>query len=87
MRAKYQKETGDSRPIILASTASPYKFSADVAESLGEKLTSEEPGAVLEALSRATGTEIPAPLSRTLTMPVRFTQVIEPEKMSEVIFA
>jgi len=83
---KYQKETGDSRPIILASTASPYKFSADVAKSLGAALTSEEPADVLSTLSTATGTEIPAPLTRTLTMPVRFTQVIRPEEMPEVIF-
>jgi len=83
---KYQKESGDNRPIILASTASPYKFSADVAESLGVTLPSEEPGDILAALSGATGTEIPAPLSRTLTMPVRFTQVIEAKKMPDVIF-
>jgi len=83
---KYQKETGDTRPIILASTASPYKFSADVAKSLGVALSSDEPGDVLNTLSRATDTAIPMPLLNTLTLPVRFSQVIEPAKMAEVIF-
>lgn len=83
---KYQRETGDSRPILLASTASPYKFAADVAKSLQIALSSDEPGDILNTLSQATGTEIPAPLSRTLTMPVRFTQVIDPAQMADVIF-
>ncbi len=74
---KYIAETGDDKPTILASTASPYKFAADVAEAIGKKCDSEEPADILNALSEATGTEIPDPLRRTLTLPVRFTRTID----------
>ena len=41
---------------------------------------------ILNALSAATKTEIPAPLARTLTLPVRFTEVVAPAKMAEIPF-
>ena len=81
---KYMKETGDSRVTILASTASPYKFAADVAASIGHETTSDEPADILKELSAATNTEIPAPLLRTLTLPVRFTRTVDPSDMPEV---
>ena len=84
---QYQKESGDTRPILLASTASPYKFATDVASSLGVALPSDDPAAILRALSDATGTPVPAPLLATLTLPVRFTQTVDPAEMPEVVFA
>ncbi len=84
---KYRAETGDETPIILASTASPYKFSADVCRSLGMTVADENDiEGILNALSAATKTEIPAPLARTLTLPVRFTEVVDPAKMAEIPF-
>ena len=81
---KYIEETGDKKVTILASTASPYKFAADVAESIGHKIDSDEPAVILESLSKATNTEIPTPLLRTLTLPVRFTRTVDPADMPEV---
>lgn len=81
---KYIAETGDTVRTVVASTASPYKFAADVAASLGHKLDSDDPAEVLRALSSLTDTEIPAPLRRTLTLPVRFTRTVEPSDMPEV---
>ncbi len=81
---KYIEETGDTRRTIVASTASPYKFAADVAASLGHSIDSDDPAEILSALSSLTGTEIPAPLSRTLTLPVRFTRTVEPSDMPDV---
>jgi len=83
---KYRRESGDTRPLVLASTASPYKFTADVAKSLGAAELPEEPGDLLRALNTLTGAEIPAPLLRTLTLPVRFTETIRPEEMSRAVF-
>ncbi len=81
---KYMKDTGDTKVTVLASTASPYKFASDVAEAIGHKIDSDEPSEILNALSCATDTEIPAPLLRTLTLPVRFTQVVEASEMPSV---
>lgn len=84
---KYRAATGDDTPLILASTASPYKFAADVCRALDLPLPDvEDPAARMHLLSAETGTEIPSPLSRTLSLPVRFTGVIDPAEMAEVLF-
>ena len=83
---KYRAETGDDRVMVLASTASPYKFAADVCRSLGVNAGNLDGAELLEALVNATGTEIPAPLTATLTKPVRFTDVIDPADMPNVPF-
>ena len=44
---QYISESGDNAPMIVASTASPYKFAADVCASLGHK----KPGDDLDALA------------------------------------
>ena len=83
---KYREETGDTLPVILASTASPYKFAADVCASLGKPVTAENPADILAALENATGTNTPAPLARSLTLPIRFTGVVDAPAMADVIF-
>jgi threonine synthase len=83
---QYRRDAGDMLPIVLASTASPYKFSADVCASLGKPVDSDDPAAILGALEAASGTKTPAPLSRTLTLPVRFTTVVDAAEMASVIF-
>ena len=83
---KYIAETGDKTKIILASTASPYKFAADVCKSIGVDSESLEGEALIRKLSEATSTEIPAPLLRTLSLPVRFTKVVKKTEMADVVF-
>lgn len=84
---KYRAETGDNRVMVLASTASPYKFAADVCRSIGVNADDLDGESLLTALSHATGTEIPAPLAATLHKPVRFTDVIDPAEMADVPFS
>jgi len=82
---KYRAESGDNTPVILASTASPYKFAPAVCESIGLSVN-EDIFACLTDLSAATNTEIPAPLANTLGMEVRFTEVLDPADMPAVPF-
>ncbi len=82
---KYRAQSGDNTPVILASTASPYKFAPAVAESIGLP-ENDDIFACLTELSEATGTEIPAPLANTLGMEVRFTEVLDPADMPAVPF-
>ena len=58
---KYLNDSGDTRKIVVASTASPYKFAADVYKSITSKDASADTGA-LDDLSILTGTEITYPL-------------------------
>ena len=83
---KYRRDTGDNTPCVVASTASPYKFSQDVCASLGTPCASDEPAVILDTLEKLSGTVAPAPLKATLTMPVRFTEVCDPANMADCIF-
>ena len=81
----YLKETGDDRPTVIASTASPYKFAASVLEALGEDKASDEFETVRK-LSSVTNTAIPAPLAALEDATVRFTEVCDKDGMTEVVF-
>ena len=84
---QYREENGDALPVILASTASPFKFAAPVSRALG--LETPEDGGLydgLRALSSATGWPVPTPLAETETLPVRFERVIDPAGMAGVPF-
>ncbi len=70
----------DVRPLVVDSTASPYKFAADVYASLGKEQPAD-PLAALDALSADTGTVIPYPLRGLGEREVRFTQVIDAADM------
>lgn len=81
----YVKETGDDRPTVIASTASPYKFAASVLEALGVEKAADEFETVRK-LSAVTNTEIPAPLAALEDAVVRFTEVCDKDGMTEVVF-
>ncbi len=68
-------DASDIRPTVVDSTASPFKFAADVYVSLGKEQPAD-PLAALDELSSATSTEIPYPLRGLGEREVRFTEVI-----------
>ncbi len=74
----------DIRPMVVDSTASPYKFAADVYASLKGVAPSDPLGA-LDELANATDTEIPYPLRGLDERRVNFTQVIDADEMPEAI--
>lgn len=77
-----EKEKAAKR-IVIASTASPYKFASSVYEALEGK-NAPEGTAALDALSELTGVEITKPLSGLDKKAVRFTRVIESGEMPDV---
>lgn len=83
---KFIAETGDKTPMVVASTASPYKFGSDVCKALGCELNSDEPAEIISCLETSTNTKAPLPLVKTLTMPVRFTKVIDAPDMAKFVF-
>ena len=76
----YVNQTGDTRPMVVLSTASPYKFPAAVLSAIGGELSGNEfdQMAHLEAL---TGVPIPKNLATLQGKPERHTGVIEKEEM------
>ncbi len=82
----YLAETDSKRKLLLASTASPYKFACDVYEALAGKPATDELAA-LDELARETGVPVPAPLADIGRREVRFTDVIDAAQMTETTLA
>lgn len=67
-------------PMIVLSTASPFKFPRDVLAAL-ETQAPESDFAAMAALTEKTGAEAPRSLQELNGLPVRFTTVIQPEEI------
>ena len=83
---QYIKESGDTTPIVVASTASPYKFAIDVYRSLADNFNGSDLDA-LESLSNLTNTEITYPLRDLDKKEVRFTKVIDHKDMLSEVYS
>lgn len=77
-----EKKTGFKN--IVASTASPYKFSADVLKSIGQEVP-ESISDILDKLSFVSKTQIPKPLANLTQKQVRFTKSIDKEDMLKFV--
>lgn len=81
---QYVHETGDTRPMIIDSTASPYKFANDVYRAVtGKEATSELDA--LDELAAATGTAIPYPLAGLASRKVNFEKVVDKSEMAAAV--
>ena len=56
---QYVKETGDDTPTVIASTASPFKFSRGVYEAVTGEVSDDDEFTLIEKLSEKTGSEVP----------------------------
>ena len=82
---KLKQHGAMSYTTVVASTASPYKFAADVLKSLsGEKPTDDLEA--LELLSKLTNTVITKPLRGLAKRKVNFTDVIDKEEMLQKVY-
>ncbi len=82
---QYVNTTGDDRPTVIASTASPYKFASSVLSAVSEK-TAESEFQTVRLLSEVTSTEIPAPINALQDATVRFKEICEKEDMLEAVY-
>lgn len=82
---QYVEKTGDKTPVVLASTASPYKFSHSVLEAVAPDAISENEFEMVEKLNQITGTEIPKPIAELKNLEVRFNNVTEAKSMPEYV--
>ena len=80
----YVNQTGDTRPMVVLSTASPYKFPAAVLSAIGGDLSGDE-FTQMERLQAITGVKIPGNLSGLRDKPERHTDVIDKDQMMDYI--
>ena len=83
---KYVGETGDKTPTVIASTASPYKFSRAVLEAVndGRELPDNEFDMV-DLLNDITSADIPKPLSSLKDKKARFSDVVKVDDMPDYV--
>lgn len=82
---KYVKDSGDTTPVIIASTASPYKFAPAVVNALGGSCEAKDGFAVMEELSKLTGTAVPAPLAGLRDAEVLHKSVVAKDQMTAFV--
>ena len=80
----YVNQTGDNRPMVVLSTASPYKFPAAVLDAIGGDLTGDE-FTLMERLEAMSGMPIPKNLAGLRGKAERHTGVIAKEQMLEYV--
>ena len=82
----YRKETGDTTKTLIASTASPFKFSASVLDALGKKPADDvDEYDMVELLHEASKMEIPQSLAALKTKPRRFEGSIDKSEMQQFV--
>lgn len=83
---KYREDTADDTRTVIASTASPYKFTRSVMEAIdGEAYGSMSDFELIDELSRISGTGIPNAIEEIRTAPVRHKTVCETHEMKHVV--
>ena len=82
----YLDKTGDKTPCVIASTASPFKFSGSVLRALGAGIPADD-FEMLAALERISGVKTPENLFSLYNKKERFNGVVEPENMKNTVYA
>lgn len=81
----YRRETGDTTKTIIASTASPYKFSASVLEAIEGKVSELDEFDMIDRLADISGYEIPQALASLKTKEIRFKDIIVKENQKDYV--
>ena len=82
---KYKKETGDDTVTVIASTASPYKFTRSVMDAIDSKYDSMTDFELVDELSKISNVAVPQAIEDIRTAPVLHDTVCEVNEMSSSI--
>ena len=82
---KYKAESGDNTPMVIVSTASPYKFTKDVMTALDAKYADGDAFALQADLERISGVAVPAPIVGLEHRPILHKNVCEKNEIKEVV--
>jgi len=81
----YKKDTGDKTKTIIASTASPYKFSASVLEAVCSEKSELDEYDMVAKLAELSNVPVPAALADLKNKPDRFNDSIEKDSMKDYV--
>ena len=82
---KYRKETGDGTKTIIASTASPYKFTRSVMNAIDAEHDAKGDFELVDELSKLSGVRVPGAIEEIRTAPVLHDRQCEVGEMKDVV--
>ena len=81
----YAEKTGDTTPTVIASTASPYKFSHSVMEAIRGDEGSKDEFAIIDDLCSVSGVKIPAAVEEIRNAEIRHKRESDVEDMEKTV--
>lgn len=82
---KYKAQTGDMKKAVIASTASPFKFTRSVMNAIDEKYDSMGDFELVDELSKIANVKVPMAIEEIRTAPVVHDKQCDVDKMQEVV--
>lgn len=82
---KYVKDTGDTRKTVIASTASPFKFTRSVMNAIDEKYDAMSDFELVDELSKIARVKVPKAIDEIRTAPVLHNTVVDVPAMPETV--
>lgn len=82
---KYVEAAGDHTPTIIASTASPYKFSHSVMEAVFGDQKDKDEFTIIDDLCRASRVPIPQAVEEIRNAQIRHNRECDPDQMEAVV--
>ena len=82
---KYREETGDETITLIASTASPYKFTRSVMEAIGTDDVTKTDLELVDVLHGLSGVRVPDAIEEIRQAPVLHRTVCEVDEMQSVV--
>ena len=83
--AKYKKATGDDKPTVIASTASPFKFARSVMGAIDESYLEMEDFALVDKLSEIANVAVPKAVEEIRSAEIRHKTICEVEEMPQIV--
>ncbi|MBQ7926281.1 MAG: threonine synthase, partial [Lachnospiraceae bacterium] len=82
---KYQQETGDNTKTVIASTASPFKFTRSVMNAIDAKYDAMSDFELVDELSKLANVKVPNAIEEIRTAPVLHDKQCEVNEMKQVV--
>ena len=82
---EYRRKTGDDTPSVIVSTASPYKFAADVLSALTGGNAGGDPFSASEEIQKLTSIPMPEQVRKLRELQVRHTAECDKDKMGQAV--
>lgn len=82
---KYTQETGDGAVSVIASTASPYKFTRSVMDAIDKKYDAMSDFELVDELNKISGVAVPRAIDEIRNAPVLHDTVVDAAEMKDTV--